>query len=176
MTSQPSQTIGLSQFAGEWVLDGSRSSVTFRSSNFWGLLKVKGEFTSLSGEATIDPSGTVHGQLAIDATSVNTGNTKRDNHLRSDDFFAVAKHPKIIFELNAIAPGSETHRIGGTLRIIGNSQPLDLDARLQDLGDSGLTLHIQTTVDRSRWGVTYRKQGMTNMNTALDITARFDRK
>jgi hypothetical protein len=45
-----------------------------------------------------------------------------------------------------------------------------------DAGDSGLTLHIQTTVERSRWGVTYRKQGMTNMNTALDITARFDRK
>jgi polyisoprenoid-binding protein YceI len=175
MTMPSGQTVDLSQFAGDWVLDGARSSISFRSSSLWGLVKVKGTFTGLRGEAHIDPTGEVRGQLVVDASSVETGNKKRDNHLRSDDFFAVDKHPEITFELNGIVPGSDQHQLNGTLDIIGNSRPLDLAAEVQDQDESGLTLHAHTTVDRSQWGVSYRKSGMTNMNTQLEITARFNR-
>jgi polyisoprenoid-binding protein YceI len=176
MTVQPNQAIDPSQFAGKWTLDGSRSSISFRASSLWGLMKVRGKFTRLRGEAIIEPNGSVRGQLVVDASSMHTGNTKRDNHLRSDDFFKVAKHPEIVFELSGIVPGSDEHRLTGTLRIIGNSQPLQLTARIRDLDASGLTLYAQTTVDRSRWGVTYRKNGMVNMNTGLEISARFNRE
>jgi polyisoprenoid-binding protein YceI len=67
------QTINISQFAGEWVLDGSRSSISFRSSSLWGLMKVKGTFTGLRGEGHVDPSGSVRGQVVIEAASVDTG-------------------------------------------------------------------------------------------------------
>jgi polyisoprenoid-binding protein YceI len=176
MTMPSDQTIDLSQFAGDWVLDGSRSSIRFRSSSLWGLIKVKGTFTGLRGEAHIDPTGAVRGQLIVDASSVETGNKKRDNHLRSADFFKVDQHPEIVFELNAVEPGSDQHRLGGTLHIIGNSRPLDLAAQIQDQDESGLTLHAETTVDRSQWGVNFRKSGMVNMNTGLEITARFNRQ
>jgi polyisoprenoid-binding protein YceI len=176
MTTQPRETIDLSEFSGEWALDGSRSSVSFRSSSLWGLMKVKGKFAGLRGEAHIDPSGGVRGRLVIDASSVDTGNKKRDNHLRSDDFFEVAKYPEIVFELGGVLPGSDEHRLSGTLHVIGNSQPLDLVAQIQDHDESGLTLHVETTVDRSKWGVTFRKNGMVNMNTGLEISARFNRQ
>jgi polyisoprenoid-binding protein YceI len=176
MTEQSGQMTDLSQFAGDWVLDGSRSSVSFRSSSLWGLVKVKGKFTGLHGEAHVDPSGTVRGRLVIDASTVDTGHKKRDRHLRSDDFFAVARYAEIVFELGGLEPGPDKYRLSGTLRVIGNSQPLELVAQVRDRDASGLSLHAQTSVDRSLWGVAFRKNGMVNMSTALEISARFDRQ
>jgi polyisoprenoid-binding protein YceI len=176
MTMPSGQTIDLSQLVGEWVLDGSRSRVSFRSSSLWGLIKVKGQFTGLRGEGHVDTSGDVRGQLVIDASSVDTGNKKRDQHLRSEDFFAVSKYPEIVFELSQLAPRSDQSLFSGTLRIIGISQSLDLAVEIRDQDASGLTLYAETTVDRSRWGVSYRKSGMVNMSTGLGISARFNRK
>lgn len=175
MTMPSGQTVDPAQYAGEWALDTSRSSVSFRSSSLWGLLKVKGTFAGLRGDATVDPTGSIRGRLVIDAATVDTGNQKRDTHLRSDDFFAVTRYPEIVFELNDVALGPDQHRLNGTLHVIGNRQPLDLTARVTDQDAAGLTLHVTTTLDRSRWGVTFRKNGMVNMDTALDITARFNR-
>ena len=175
MTLQ-SGNIDLAQFVGEWTLDDSTSSVLFRSSSLYGLYKVKGTFNGLRGEAQVDPDGTVRGQLVIDASSVDTKNKKRDDHLRSDDFFNVAKHPEILFELSRIVPAQEQVRLSGTLHVTGNSQPLDLAAEIRDRDASGLTLHALTSVDRSRWGVAFRKNGMVKMSTGLEISARFNRR
>ena len=175
MTMPSGQTIELSQFAGEWALDGTRSSILFRSSSLYGLFKVKGVFHDLRGGALIEPDGHVRGELVVNASSVDTRSKKRDTHLRSDDFFDVAKYPEIVFELSGIAPGPDQHRLSGTLRIIGNSQPLDLAVRIQDNDASGLTLDATTTVDRSLWGVNFRKNGMVKMDTGLEISARFNR-
>src|SRR5260370_28601926 len=128
MTVQPNQAIDPSQFAGKWTLDGSGSAISFRASSLWGLMKVRGKFTRLRGEAIIEPNGSVRGQLVVDASSMDTANTKPDNHLRSDDFFNVAKHPEIVFQLSRIVPASDQHRLTVPLPIIGNSQPLQLTA------------------------------------------------
>jgi polyisoprenoid-binding protein YceI len=145
------QTIDMSQFAGEWALDGARSSISFRSSSLWGLVKVKGKFTGLHGEGQVDPTGSVRGELVIETASVDTGNKWRDRHLRADDFFAVSKYPEIVFELDHVVPGPDQSRLSGTLRILGISQPLELVAAVRDHDPSGLALHAGTTVDRSRW-------------------------
>lgn len=176
MTMQSGQSFDISQFTGKWVFDGSRSLVSFQSSSLWGLVKVKGQFTGLRGEGHVDPSGDVRGQLVIDAASVDTGNKRRDRHLCSDDFFAASTYPEIVFELSHIPPGSDHSLLSGTLGIIGITQPLDLAVQIRDRDASGLTLHTETTVDRSRWGVTYRKNGMVNMNTRLEISARLNRQ
>jgi polyisoprenoid-binding protein YceI len=139
-------------------------------------MKVKGKFTDLRGEAHVDPTGIARGQLIVDASSVDTGNQKRDNHLRSDDFFAVGNYPEIIYELSRVAPGSEYSRLSGSLSVIGNTHPLDLLVQVRDHDASGLTLQVDTTVDRSRWGIIYRKSGMVKMGTGLEIVARFNRK
>jgi polyisoprenoid-binding protein YceI len=145
------QTIDMSQFAGEWALDGARSSVSFRSSSLWGLMKVKGTFRGLRGEGHLDPSGSVRGHLVIETSSVDTGNKRRDRHLRADDFFAVSKHPQIVFELNLLVPGPDQSRLSGTLRILGISQPLDLVAAIRDRDPSGLTLHAETTAGEASY-------------------------
>ena len=81
--------------ARRWRLDPDLSTAEFRVPNFWGLMKVRGRFDRLSGWLEIGEQGQRRIELTIDATSLNTGNDKRDEHLRSDDFFdtpARARH------------------------------------------------------------------------------------
>ncbi|MBO0714955.1 MAG: YceI family protein, partial [Acidimicrobiales bacterium] len=134
--------------AGRWELDAERSSVAFRSTSLWGLVPVKGRFTGFRGSGTIGADGVVNGELVIDATSVSTGNPKRDTHLRSDDFFKTSAHPEIVYKASAITPlSAERVRVSGVLTIGGISRPLELDARLEEADDAGATVSARVDID-----------------------------
>lgn len=86
-----------------WNFDKNHSSVGFVARHL-GFAKVRGEFREFDSKAKADP-GT--GKLtALEATartkSVDTGNGKRDEHLRSDDFFNAEKHPELKLVLRSI--------------------------------------------------------------------------
>jgi polyisoprenoid-binding protein YceI len=170
---QNNRIVELSDLAGAWKLDGAHSTVVFRSTSMWGLLKVKGEFTSMRGDARVGTDGTVRGNLLIDASSLATGNLKRDTHLRSEDFFDVARHSSIVFDLERIHPSSDGFHLEGTLSILGKSQPVQLDIEIVDRDATGLTIRTKHTLDRSRWGIDFRKNGMTKMATGLELSLRF---
>ena len=89
--------------ASNWTLDPGRSTVTLRSKSVWGLVPVKGAFREVAGQGTVSPAGEVSGRIEIGAASVDTGNAKRDTHLRSDDFFLSDKYPVITFDLDRLA-------------------------------------------------------------------------
>src|SRR3954447_2388552 len=76
---------------GSWRLDPARSSVAFHVRHFYGLMTVKGEFADY--ESTLDLGATPAVELAIQAATLETKLAKRDEHLRSDDFFDVDHHP-----------------------------------------------------------------------------------
>src|SRR4051812_23006113 len=78
---------------GAWQLDPARSSVEFRVRHFYGLMTVKGEFADFAG--TLDLGATPAVDLTIQAASLDTKMAKRDEHLRSGDFFDVEKHPQV---------------------------------------------------------------------------------
>jgi polyisoprenoid-binding protein YceI len=161
---------------GKWDLDGDRSSVAFRSTSLWGLVPVKGRFTSLAGAGSIGPDGVASGELVIDASSVTTGNIERDTHLRSDDFFRTTRHPQIIYRASAITPlGGDRVRVSGVLTVAGTSRPLEVDATVNEVDSAVATVSAHLSIDRSAWDVTFRKRGMTRMSTAVDVVARFKR-
>src|SRR6202034_3409129 len=64
--------------AGAWVLDPSATTIELQTKAMWGLAKVKGSFTAVDGAGTVTADGGVSGTLVIDASSVNTSNSKRD--------------------------------------------------------------------------------------------------
>ena len=72
--------------SGSWRLDPRRSSVEFRAGHLWGLLTVKGHFDCYEGRLDLSADPAI--ELTIDAASVQSRNRKRDQHLRSTDFFA----------------------------------------------------------------------------------------
>jgi len=80
---------------GDWRLDPARSSVEFHVRHFYSLMTVKGHFDRYQG--TLDLGSEPAEQLSIDASSLDTKNAKRDEHLRSADFFDVEHHPQVRF-------------------------------------------------------------------------------
>jgi hypothetical protein len=127
----------------------------FRSTAMWGLVT----FTSVRGDRLVEFDGPVRGTLFIDAAWIDIGNKKQDTHLRSKDFFDVAQHPSVTFDLERTRPSSDRIDLGGTLSILRKGQPLEFDAEIVDRDATGLTIRGKHTLDRSRWGSTSRSTG-----------------
>ena len=86
---------------GRWVLDPASSRADFHVKHFWGAMTVRGRFERIAGEGTVEPRGTVSGHLRIEAMSLSTNNRRRDEHLRSADFFDVTHHPELLVDASA---------------------------------------------------------------------------
>ncbi len=147
--------------AGIWTLDPSHSSVAF-SVRHLGLSKVRGRFSSFTGDVVIaeDPMRSSV-EVRIDVASIDTRDEKRDEHLRSNDFFGTGDHPKLVFASTRVEhlPGP-TFRVHGDLTIKGIARPVILDATFNGSGVNpwGQTVaswSATTEIDREEWGMTF---------------------
>ena len=112
-----------------WSIDVSHSSISFKVRHL-GISNVRGEFLTYDAEILID--GTDLSTLAVDATiettSIDTGNERRDNHLRSDDFFGAEEFPNMTFTSTGVTEvdGNEFHLAGDlTIRDVTKSIVLE---------------------------------------------------
>jgi polyisoprenoid-binding protein YceI len=128
--------------SGTWHLDPVRSSVEFHVRPFYGLLSVKGRFDRYRGALDLSASPAV--ELTIEADSVNTEVTKRDEHLRSDDFFDDANHPHVRFVSDTATHRGDTLKVSGRLHAAGKHIPIEINAQLRDVGING-ELEIEAT-------------------------------
>ena len=102
--------------AVQWEIDPAHSSAQF-SIRHMMVSNVRGEFAKLSGTVVYDPKNLKASSVeaTIDATSINTHEPKRDEHLKSPDFFDVAKYPTLTFKSKKVAKAG-----GGKLRVTGD--------------------------------------------------------
>ncbi|HEX9546376.1 MAG TPA: YceI family protein [Acidimicrobiales bacterium] len=112
------------RLAGDWVLDPSRSKVELHTRHTWGLRPVEGVFREVSGLGAVSPAG------EVTAASIDTKNKKRDDHLRSDDFFDVGNYPHISFAVERATPNSDAVIVTGRLRVRDRTRPLELPVRV----------------------------------------------
>ncbi|MFB7933289.1 YceI family protein [Streptomyces sp. NPDC056039] len=161
---------------GLWQLDATASTVGIRHRTMWGLVTVKGRFGALSGTGEVRPDGSAVGTLTFDVASLDTGNAKRDTHLRSADFFDADHHPEITFAARSaeLRDGDQVHVVG-QLTVRGISRPLSLTARLTDGGATGLTLDTEFSVDREQFGLGWNQLGMIRGLTTVTAALRFVR-
>jgi polyisoprenoid-binding protein YceI len=112
--------------ARHFRVDDTHTVLGFKASTL--LFDVPGRFTRYQADIQGDPSApegaTV--RLDIDAKSINTANATRDEHLRTPDFFDVAKYPKISFVSQALRKEGDHVFVHGTLTMHGVSRDLDL--------------------------------------------------
>ena len=89
--------------AQDWEIDPAHTSAHFSVKHLM-VSTVRGQFKSATGMVTLDEADLTRSriQVEIDATSIETGEPKRDGHLRSPDFFDVEKFPKITFRSTRI--------------------------------------------------------------------------
>jgi len=119
-----------------YAIDTTHSSVGFRIRHFVG--KVPGSLGQFSGTIQYNRDESEKSSVAatIDVASINTSNERRDNHLRSDDFFGAATHPKITFQsTDWKKTGESTFAVTGDLTIKNITKPVTLDVELLGFGD-----------------------------------------
>ena len=159
---------------GAWQLDPKRTTIEIHTKAMWGIAKVKGTFSAVSGGGVVGDQG-VSGELVVDAGSINTKNNKRDAHLRSADFFDVDTYPTLTFTASeATASLDGSLKIKGTLRIKDQSRPIELNAAVTSLTPDRATVQAETTLDRSQWGMSWAKLGARLVNRVV-IAAEFVR-
>ncbi len=117
---------------GTYALDVSHTQVGFAVRHM-AVSKVRGRFTKFEGTLVVAEDPTQSSvNVTIDATSVDTRDENRDNHLRTNDFFDIENHPTWTFVSTAVvAEGPAAWKVTGDLTIRGITKPVTLDTTLE---------------------------------------------
>jgi len=160
--------------AGLWRLDPNRSTVGFTIKNFWGLVSVKARFTDVSADGHVTGRGAVYGRLDVQVASLRTGISKRDEHLRSADFFDVDRYPEISVEVTAIEPGSgDAANLRAAFTIKGVTAPVPLSVEVRTLNDGAVQMTGKTGIDRDQFNVGWNRLGMVAKTATVFADAYF---
>ena len=175
MASETETLLADGKLAGAWTLDGARSSIGLRTKSVWGLVKVKGVFGQVTGAAVISAAGEATGTITVAAASIDTGVKKRDDHLRSADFFDVAKYPDITFSASSVTLSGESATVSGTLTVRDQSRPVSVSGTVAAHGTDEISLDAELPVNRGHHGMSFNQLGMMSLDNILTIHAVFAR-
>jgi polyisoprenoid-binding protein YceI len=116
-------------FATTWTIDPDHSNVGFKVRHLM-ISNVKGNFEKHTGVLEINDKDIAKSkvEVSIDTNSINTNVQKRDEHLRSADFFDVAKYPAMTFVSKKVAKaGKDKLKVTGDLTLHGITKQVVLD-------------------------------------------------
>ena len=130
----------------------AESKVHFDIKNFG--FNVGGDFGGLKGQVVFDktnPSASSF-DITVDATSIDTDNSRRDGHLRDVDYFDVTKYPTIRIVGNAILNSDKTYQFKGNLTIKNTTKPIEFPFTVS-AKDAGLLFEGAFEIDRLHFTV-----------------------
>jgi len=153
-----------------WKVDPAHTEVGFEVRHFFS--KVHGVFHDFGGTIVFDDAdpSAIKVDASVNATSVDTGNEKRDADLRSADFFEVDKYPTLTFKsTKVLRAGKSKYKVTGDLTLHGVTKPVVFDAEF--LGSSAISIGGQSWGSRAGFSATTvvnRKDFGINWNKTLD--------
>jgi polyisoprenoid-binding protein YceI len=153
---------------GPWHVDPAAGRLQFKVKTFWGLATVKGTFDTYEGTLNVDERGTASGELVVSVASLDTKNAKRDEHLRSPDFFHGELHPTVRFVVDAFSTAPGAQHVTGDLYVGGKIARLRLPLELSPAGEGHLRLRASGTVSREDVGMLWNRAGMIRGDVVLD--------
>ncbi|MEZ6242125.1 MAG: YceI family protein [Phycisphaerales bacterium] len=154
-------------------VDSVHSSVIFKIKH--GVSNFYGRFTDLKGEWSFDPSdaSTARFAFSIPTKSVETDNARRNNHLKSGDFFNAAQFPEISFQSTSVeATSGDMYEVKGDLTMLGKTRKIT--AQLEWLGTADMqgktvgAFEAHFTIDRTDYGMDFGV-GMLGKNVDLIV-------
>ncbi|HET8722707.1 MAG TPA: YceI family protein [Anaeromyxobacteraceae bacterium] len=165
--------------AATWNIDGSHTRTGF-SVKHLVISDVKGEFGKTEGKVQLDEGDLSRStvEVTIPADSIDTRDAKRDAHLKSADFFDVAKFPTITFKSTKVVAGKDgALSITGDLTMHGVTKPVTLDGEItKAITDPwGLTrrgVTLTGKIDRKAWGITWGK--VTDVGAVVGDEVKLD--
>ena len=151
-----------------YEIDRSHTTLGFTAKHMM-FTTVRGSFQEFEGGVEVegDDYTKATGRVVIQVESVNTGDAKRDGHLRSGDFFDSAAYPTLTFVPTAIAgKGSDRYVVTGDLTIRDVTKPIELDVTVEGriakdrFGKERIAVSATGKINRKEWGL--------NWNMALE--------
>ncbi len=147
-----------------WYVDPAHTQATFSVKHMM-VSTVRGRLGMIRGKITLDPQTPERAafEIAADVSGIDTGQEKRDAHLRSADFFDAEQHPEIRFASAAVFPkGDNRFTVSGDLTIRGTTRPVTWDVELEGIGtDQKGGQHLGataiTTIDRRDFGLVWNQ-------------------
>ena len=151
--------------ADAWKVDPQHTAAQFAVKHLM-ISTVRGEFKGVNGAVNWDTQDITKStvDIVIDTTTVSTGEEKRDGHLKSPDFFDVAKYPTMTFKSKKVEQaGTEKLKVTGDLTIHGTTKEVVLDvdgptAPVKDpWGNTRVAISATTRVNRQDFGVKWNQ-------------------
>ena len=130
------------------------SEISFRATS--RLMNADGRFSRFSGDVVVDPAAltTARITLTIDAASLDTGIEMRDNHLRSSDFFDVARFPTVSFQSVRIEAAGRRAIVVGRLTLHGVTREIAVPIDVQ-ITNIALVASGEFIVNRGEYAMNY---------------------
>jgi polyisoprenoid-binding protein YceI len=154
----------VSAFAA-WEFDDAHSKAVFTVKHLT-VTNVTGKITGIKGSIDIDDKDIAKSSVdvTLDVTTINTDNTKRDDHLKNPDFFDVKKFPVMKFKSTKVEKASEGNlKVSGMMTIRDQTKPVVFDvegpsAPVKDpWGNMKRGLSATTKINRKDFGLTWNK-------------------
>ena len=148
---------------GAWTVDRSHSEVGFQVRHL--MSKVRGSFGEFDGSLTVDAAAPALSSVAftVKTASVDTNEPKRDEHLRSADFFDAARFPEIRFVSKSVkAAGANRFEVTGDLTLRGVTKQVTLPVTFLGIqkdpwGNEKAGFETAVTLNRKDFGVSWNK-------------------
>jgi polyisoprenoid-binding protein YceI len=144
--------------AETYEIDPAKSKVTFvidnKAPGASGYEPVPGSFKEFSGTTVFDKNDPSKSSVTMEVktASIDTANKKRDDHLRSQDFFKVKEHPTMSFQSTKVTPKGKAYEIEGTLTLLGETKPIT--ATFEPAGEHAGKASFK--LKRSDFGMSFR--------------------
>lgn len=175
--------VSLPALGATWKVDSSHSAVNFKVRHMM-VSNVRGAISGLDGTVELDKDKVSKVEITADPTTINTGDAKRDEHLKSEDFFNSTKFPKISFASTKVTP-----KKGGNFSITGKLTLHGVTKNVTFTGE-GLTKAVKgpwgnmrrgftatTKVNRKDFGMTWNKSldgGGIVVGDQVDVTVEVE--
>jgi len=172
----------LADLTGQYTLDPTHSGIGFVARHAM-VTKVRGSFKHFEGTGYLDGTDPANSKIdvTIEAKSIDTGNEERDQHLRSNDFFDMAKYPEIKFVSTAARQiDPDTFELTGDLTMKGVTKPVTIpftyEGAVKDpWGNCRLGFEGSAAINRKDWGVSWNAAMETGgMLVSEKVTLVFD--
>jgi len=141
-------------------VDPSHASIGFKIEHLV-ISKVKGDFRDFTATLVLDDEGLLNQASSnIKVTSIDTGITKRDDHLRSVDFFDVSEYPEISFKSKSVKQSAGNNVLIGDLTIHGVTKEVELPFSIKGpvkgpQGETRIGFEASTVINRKDYGLTW---------------------
>jgi len=157
-----------------YKIDPAHTSVVFMV-NHLGFANAIGRFNTVTGDVAFDKDAAQNNSVSvvIDTTSIDTNHAKRDEHLKSPDFFNVKEFPKLTFKSTKVEKtGDKTGKLHGELTLLGVTKPVVLDVTFNKDGVSPASkldtvgFSARGKVKRTDFGMKY---GAPNIGDEIEL-------